>query len=312
MIDVADVNEMHQVAGWSAYAAAHPIVIIRLHNGRRVDYAGPAQRRAAHLTPGIKAVGLYQYLVASIDAGQQAREFVAAVGQAVPGEFYIVDAEEGAGDQSGRVTQWLDVVGDAHLGAGQEWLYSGANFYGAHLKDVTGVHRWIASYGTSAWPQAAADLWQDTDAETFPGIGAPCDGSRYTGTLAQFMNLVGAPAGQVLPPAPPPATPAAPPIPEVNMQELTAMGQQHIFSVDLEGRLVHDWQDIGAAAWGGPEQLAAGLDQAQEIAVWCEASQLHIMGQLEGGARIHCWQDFAPPTGPKPAPWGSETRPALT
>jgi hypothetical protein len=66
-----------------------------------------------------------------------------------------------------------------------EWTYSGLAFARAHLADKVD---WVAAYGQSE-PADAHTLWQFTDKQNFAGIGTPCDGSVFNGTIDQLIAL---------------------------------------------------------------------------------------------------------------------------
>src|SRR5262249_58953556 len=113
-----------------------------------------ARRKDAHAN-GVRALGIYQYLVKSQDPVQQAQAFVSLVGSLKPGEFAIVDIEEGDGDQSARANAWLEYV-DGKLtypGYSGAWLYSGQSFFKEHgLMPIANSsrHTWVASYAQNA------------------------------------------------------------------------------------------------------------------------------------------------------------------
>ena len=213
-LTLADVSEF-QTVDWAKYGAANPVVIIRA----AVTYWSKTQNKtvyradnkfAANLA-GARAHtqvrGFYQYMDATADPAVAARSFMAVVGPLQPGEFVILDIEEGAGDQRGRRQTWLNTVRGLNKTV-IEWTYTGMWFARQHLSGVR--VDWMAAY-QGAEPTDAHSLWQSTDKQSFAGISAPCDGSRYNGTLDQLKALVGAaPAKPSTPATKPPAKPAAP------------------------------------------------------------------------------------------------------
>jgi GH25 family lysozyme M1 (1,4-beta-N-acetylmuramidase) len=184
---VPDLSEWQGAVDWHALTAAYPAAIIRVHNGTRADKTFSANRRNAHAA-GIRALGLYAYLVADRDPVDQAAEFVHEVGHLQAGEWPIVDCEAGAGDQSARVRKWAAYVARA-LGAVQPWLYSGESFYRDHGLSHAGIpaiRTWIAAY-RSTEPTTGHKLWQYTDHRTVPGVSGPVDCSEFHGTVQQLL-----------------------------------------------------------------------------------------------------------------------------
>lgn len=203
-LHLPDVSEFQPNVDWAAVARRNggAAVIRALYGQNRVDHAwyGGA-RRADARKRGIKVLGIYQYLVAGQDALAQARAFVQLVGRLEPGEFAVVDVEEGRGSQLARAGAWLDYV-DQHLtypGYRGAWLYAGSAFFTDHgLMPIAQSrrHTWVASYGTTEPSHVPHSLWQHTDREAWPGIGH-CDCSVYNGDLDSLMRTVcdGASAG---------------------------------------------------------------------------------------------------------------------
>lgn len=193
----ADVSEWQKAVDWAAYAAVCPVAVARLSYG-----AGHVDLQAAANLAGMRAHlrlrGWYHYLTASDDPALQARLFCATLGHLEPGEFVVVDSEEGAGNQEARAAQFLAAVNQTlGLSPAQDIEYSGLNFVAAHGGWVPGVTRWVAAYQPDQ-PAVGEQLWQFTDARTFPGITAPCDATVFHGTVDQLANIV---------------TPAEPPAP---------------------------------------------------------------------------------------------------
>lgn len=223
---IPDVSEYQGTINWAALAAACPAVIIRLHNGTRLDNYGPQNRAGAH-THGVQAVGLYQYLPAAVDPATAAHELCDAIGALDPGEWPILDLEEGAGDQSGRAHTWYSTVAARLHDGPEEELYSGEYFYNAHRLAAAGFSRtWLAAYG-SGEPSEAHELWQFTDARTFPGVAGTNDASIFHGTVEQLLAHINPPA-----PTPPPA--AAPALLENTMGQLPVG-----FGADAKGDITH-------------------------------------------------------------------------
>lgn len=195
-LSIADTNEFHPLGDAHAYAGGSPVIILRAHNGYREDEVYAANVAAVYAEPGIASCGHYGYLPKEVDArsaGVAFGETVKKHGGLRRQDFIACDDEEGAGDQSPRVAAWLDgthsVLGEQQA---QDWGYSGASFWSAHLAGCTVRNRWIASYGVAQAPALGEKLWQDTDAGTFAGIPSKCDGSKFAGTLADFLALIGA------------------------------------------------------------------------------------------------------------------------
>jgi hypothetical protein len=197
----------------------------------RIDYgdAHPdhhlANRATAHLA-GVKALGLYQYYVDGQPLHLQTEAFTSLVKTLRPGEFAVLDLEEGAGNLAGEADLWFADV-DRHLtypGYRGGWLYSGEAFYGAHALTRVRRQRWVAAYRTSE-PTLQHALWQhtdgrlgDTSCQPWPVIGR-VDCSIFPGTVAQLAARIWTP------PAPPKPKPT--PV-EVDVNEMI-----------LDPRLVH-------------------------------------------------------------------------
>lgn len=143
--------------------------------------------------------GLYHYLVAGQDPKTQANAFCKWVGPksaVARGTVFILDLEEGDGDQSGRANAWLKFVDDFYgLSAlplnKRSWLYSYTSFVAAHNLDgifASQRHTWVAAYQSNP-PALGHTLWQSTDGSkgsnitSWPGCGR-IDTSQHDGTLA--------------------------------------------------------------------------------------------------------------------------------
>jgi GH25 family lysozyme M1 (1,4-beta-N-acetylmuramidase) len=218
MLHLPDVSEFQPNVDWAKVVRQNggAAVIRAMAGTSHIDkawYSG-ARRADAH-KKGILALGIYQYLEQEQDAVAQAQAFVQLVGSLQPGEFAIVDIEEGSGDQSGRAQAWLDVVDSTLTYPGYKgaWLYSGQSFYKEHgLLPIANSarHTWVASYGSREPADVPHTLWQHTDREPWPGIGN-CDCSIYNGDLNGLLAAISAPAKPARPVAPPvPAAPAKP------------------------------------------------------------------------------------------------------
>lgn len=189
---IADTSEFQSRINWQAYVAGGFLAaIIRAHNGYRADYQFVANRSGAHAA-AIRALGMYQYVVAGRDAAAQANELCDLVGELQPGEWLICDLEEGSGDQEARGHAWLStVVNRLHDAGTAEELYSGGYFLLAHNLSAAGFRRiWVASYGT-AEPGIPHEEWQFTDAHSFPGISGATDASIFHGTIGQLLARIG-------------------------------------------------------------------------------------------------------------------------
>lgn len=258
---MADVNEFHVVSDAAAYAGWSPAIILRAHNGMREDHSYATSRTAVQAEPGIRIVGHYGYVMAGIDAGQQGRDFANIIthrGGLPPGHFISWDIEEGTGDQAARAMAWLAAAhGILHEQAAADFGYSGAYFWGSHLRSVGNVHRWIAAYGPQ--PAMSQTLWQFTDKQPVPGVDGPCDCSIFHGTADDFLSLIAPPV--VAPPAPAPR-----PIPGENMRVLSVnVGTDSLGNgwadIDLAGsRMTGAPPDVLAAEPGKP---APGPDGAR-------------------------------------------------
>lgn len=187
---IPDVSEFQGTVDWPRLVAAgYPAVIVRAHNGTRADEQWSRNRAQAHAA-GVRALGLYQYLVADRDAAVQAEEFCDLVGQLLPGEWPICDLEVGDGDQAARARAWYTTVAARLQNARAEELYSGLAFYQAHGLAAAGYTRvWLAAYGPTE-PTLPHELWQFTDARTVPGITNPCDASVFHGTVADLLTHI--------------------------------------------------------------------------------------------------------------------------
>jgi GH25 family lysozyme M1 (1,4-beta-N-acetylmuramidase) len=197
MLHLPDVSEFQANVDWAKVSQKNggAAVIRALYGTSHVDHAwyNGARRKDAR-TKGIRALGIYQYLVKNQDAVAQADAFVKLVGTLEPGEFAVLDLEEGDGDQSARAQAWLDRV-DAKLsypGYAGAWLYSGQSFFKDHgLMPIANSarHTWVASYSQSQPKDVPHTLWQHTDRESWPGVGS-CDCSIFNGDLDGLLAKI--------------------------------------------------------------------------------------------------------------------------
>jgi GH25 family lysozyme M1 (1,4-beta-N-acetylmuramidase) len=208
---IPDVSEFQSLIDWRAliaylratYGGAAAIVRlcygdlhVDLYADRNIDGARGA---------GADVLAWYLYLVAGrapeLQAATLARVLLAHGGLR-SNEFVVVDDEESTGgDESGRVNAALAEL-DRQLKTadpgGQDWWYSGLNFALVHNLPAARGHRFVAAYQGTEPTAIAHDLWQSTDAASFPGIGGPVDSSLYHGSIEDLRRLVGAPGGDTL------------------------------------------------------------------------------------------------------------------
>ena len=197
MLHLPDVSEFQPNVDWAQVVGHNggAAIIRALYGTSHVDKAwyNGARRADAH-KKGMRALGIYQYLVKSQDALAQAQAFVNLVGTLQPGEFAVLDLEEGDGDQSSRAQTWLDFV-DSKLtypGYNGAWLYSGQSFFKTQgLLPIANSsrHTWVASYGSVEPTDVPHTLWQHTEKEAWPGIGT-CDCSIFNGDLDGLVAKV--------------------------------------------------------------------------------------------------------------------------
>lgn len=184
-LHIPDLSEYQTSIDWPTLAQARPAVILRAHNGRRADRQFAARLVQARRYAQVRL--FYGYMVADRDAATQGRELAAIVGPLQPGEAFVCDAEEGAGDQSARVKAYLAAL------SGRDVVYSGDSFAHDHLAaelKTSGLLFWDAAY-RAAEPTTQHFLWQHTDHEATPGVGAT-DCSIFHGTVQQLRDLLSA------------------------------------------------------------------------------------------------------------------------
>lgn len=195
---MADISEFQPDIADAAYLAWSKAIAIRAAYGDAHDdsaWYGGARRDALH-AGGVKALLIYQYLVAGQDAAAQAHALVSLVGLLRPGEKLVCDLEEGEGDQSARWRQWSAVIAAAYgtANGASPWLYSGLYFASAH-----GLRpQWLAAYQGSE-PATSHILWQFSSSCPVPGVGL-ADASVYHGTIDQLAAYTY--GGKPVPPSP--------------------------------------------------------------------------------------------------------------
>jgi GH25 family lysozyme M1 (1,4-beta-N-acetylmuramidase) len=195
-LNLPDVSEFQPNVNWGDVAAHNggAAIMRAMYGSGHVDAAwyGGARRADAHKA-GVHVLGIYQYLVQGEDAVAQAEAFVHLVGKLQPGEFAVLDLEEGSGNQLERAKAWLEHV-DAGLkypGYRGAWLYSGASFFeSAGLMPIadSSRHTWVADYASSP-PGVPHTLWQNSDGVDWPGIGK-CDNSIFEGDLGALRAAI--------------------------------------------------------------------------------------------------------------------------
>jgi Glycosyl hydrolases family 25 len=244
-IRFADCSEWQSNIDFDTYlGSGHTVIILRAHSGYHPDRYISSRMAAVRARPFV-AVGYYQYMVQGRDAAQQAREFIATLGSLRPNEFAICDSEEGAGDQTGRVQAWFNVVDPwagcpSHIYASQSWYYD-------HLGGVDHWHPhpiWMAAY-SSREPTAPHAYWQYTDASHLPGIsGDGGDGNIYHGTDTQFLAMARSGHGGL------------PPTPEDTVAISATQnhdGRLEVFVELQSGEVKHTWQTVAGGGWAGAE-----------------------------------------------------------
>ena len=150
-------------------------------------------------------IGLYQYLRKDQDVASQAHAFTNWIGPpsaVYPGTVFILDLEEGSGDQSGRANQWHSIV-DHYYGLDKlplnmrSWLYSYTSFINSC--NLGGIFRsdrrtWVAAYQNSELGLPPHTLWQSTDGQfgsnvvNWPGCGR-CDSSISHHSLSELASM---------------------------------------------------------------------------------------------------------------------------
>ncbi|HEY2455602.1 MAG TPA: GH25 family lysozyme [Scandinavium sp.] len=221
---IADTNEFHPLINAEQYKSSrepdgtyHPVIIARAtYSDTHVDNAYVSTINLARAA-GLH-IGHYGYLTAGGNPVSEGTFFARTIldhGGLKLGDSVWCDDEEGSGIQTPRAMNFLgaahSVLHDALI---DEGVYSGAAFWVAHLGSLpSGLHRWVASYGSADPKLAGEDLWQFADNRDVPGVQGPCDASIYKGTLDDWLKMVS-----------PPATPSPTHIQEDNMLQYIAAG----------------------------------------------------------------------------------------
>lgn len=197
MTTMPDISEFQPGADMAGIAKKNGgLVIIRAgYSTSHHDLSFDKHRANAHKA-GMKAIGIYHYVVPSAhSATAHAQAFCSWVGKRQPGEFFILDLEEGSGNLATWAATWTAYV-RKNLG-GHIMIYSGESFMNSHgLGSVMGAATgWIAAY-RSTEPTHPHLLWQSTDGKvgahrtSWPGAGY-CDTNYTPLTVAQFVSVVG-------------------------------------------------------------------------------------------------------------------------
>jgi len=241
---MADISEFQSSFDARAYmGGGYSCLIVRAHNGWRKDNLWPARRDYVRQYP-FTAVGFYQYLVQSRDAGQQAREFIACVGTLKANEFLVLDLEEGGGNQVPRAEAWFAVVDKAQ--GFPATLYSGQYFgracLGGWARWATRP-RWMAAYQGSE-PGDPHELWQYSSSASFPGLSGKIDASVFHGTDQQFKAKFR--GGRVAPPQPSGSNIASLGATQVAQN---ADGRLEEFVVKADGSIAHRYQSKPGGPW---------------------------------------------------------------
>jgi hypothetical protein len=174
-------------------------------------------------------IGLYHYVVGGQDITAQAKAFCNWIGPAsalFPGTVFMMDLEEGGGNQLNRANTWLNTV-DKFYGLDKlpldkrSWLYSGQSF--AVSQGLVPIfnsarHTWVASYKADESHLLPHTLWQSTNGvvganiTSWAGAGR-CDTSIGHHSVAELAAM-GWKGSAVKPPVVvPPAVPTSFPAP---------------------------------------------------------------------------------------------------
>jgi GH25 family lysozyme M1 (1,4-beta-N-acetylmuramidase) len=251
---MSDISEWQANIDAPAYLdGGHQCIIARTHNGNRPDNTMPGRRDylRGHKFTGI---GWYQYLVASRDAADQARDFVAGVGTLKGNEWPILDVEEGSGSQTSRAEAWFRVV--------DEWAGFPAMLYASDsfLTDKLGGSGhwgqrpiWIAAYPYSYSPDPGAEpsqkhcLWQFSDRASFPGLSGGVDGNIAHYSASDFVAVCRSGSA---PPTPAPESPDDGVEPFVVVKQ---DGRLEAFVQKESGEVLHAYQTAPNGGWAGSE-----------------------------------------------------------
>lgn len=192
-IEGIDVSNYQGKIDWAQVAASGiSFAIIHYTDGLTVDPWAPTNWTGSK-TAGLVR-GAYAYVYPQLHtADASARFFIATLqGQVAPFDFFVLDFEEGSGDQSAWALRWLSVV-TAALGP-KPLLYSRLNLLEeynlAGNADAGQYGLAIASWGVTAptlppaWPFWA--IWQYSAQGSVPGIAGAVDLDRFNGTIDQL------------------------------------------------------------------------------------------------------------------------------
>lgn len=300
-LTIPDISEWQSSVGHAAlvaglrasYGAA--VVIARINYGNSKVDAHADQNIDGLRAAQADALGWYCYLVGSDDPSVDADVFsrvLLAHGGLRRNEFVVCDDEEGSGDQSARVNAFFARV-DSNLQAtgSQDMWYSGLNFAMSHNLEAAHGRRWIAAYGSSE-PTVPHDLWQFTNANSFPGISGTCDASVFHGSGADFLRLIGAAPLPAL--AIPPEVPDMADIARIRVPNANSWMQYWAWVTDESdgsGHLMVQWYDENAGSLGGPMQLLTGLMPRTPITATYDAEikQLHFTVRGIDGRPVDTW-----------------------
>ncbi|PHI21555.1 lysozyme [Lewinellaceae bacterium SD302] len=140
--------------------------------------------------------GAYHFFRPGISAELQAMNFIAQVGDLLPGDLPpVLDVEDRGGlthdEFNHRLQSWLDLV-EARYRI-KPIIYSGQVFYNRHLAGrYTDYPVWIARYKDEL--PALADgrnfqFWQYGDTGKVPGITGPVDLNIFTGSHLEMVMM---------------------------------------------------------------------------------------------------------------------------
>ncbi len=177
---VPDISHYQGTPDWNLFAPSIDGVIIKAGGADAGQYEDSQYaRNAAEATrTGVPWIAYY-FCDPSGSASQQAAHFASIAGS----HAVMADVETGNGDLSGWVSLFL-----AGLGA-TRWLYSGLSFSGTH--NLRGFHPFVVAAYQTTPPAIQWELWQHTDAATYPGVSGLVDESLFNGTKDELIALMG-------------------------------------------------------------------------------------------------------------------------
>lgn len=281
--DGADISHYQTDAGpvnWAALKNA-PSWWFGFKLTQSTGYLDPTavRSRAASFACGLTHRGAYHWLSSTTDPQQQAAWYLSKLGLLSPGEFVMLDAEEGGITVAG-VLAWCEAVeAQTHRPAA---VYTGAYVAGGSIWQSTRVRDGkfgprpmiLAAYTTEARARALPGVraypwssWQFSSNGPVAGITGRCDMNRVDDRAVydRAAAITTAPPIEVDPPVvPPPTVPAVP-----NPKEEPV-------------RFVADSQSQGSAAvelvYGAdhqPHHTMVGFNTAEERAVWAAVLPVH-------------------------------------